>query len=73
MKNKTNISELQQITVILNYEKEDMERMLQSSHLRIHGVLYDIPFTQLQKNLNEKKYGKIQYRLTKSKDQDSKH
>ena len=57
---------LHQITTVLNLSKEDIEKALISMNIRISGVLYDCPTSQLKKYLDLKQYENQEFILNRS-------
>tara|TARA_R110002110_G_C12880070_1_gene662646 strand:+ start:221 stop:502 length:282 start_codon:yes stop_codon:yes gene_type:complete len=57
---------LPQITTVLNLSKEDIEKALISMNIRISGVLYDCPTSQLKKYLDLKQYENQEFILNRS-------
>ncbi len=65
-KSGLNINDLETITTVLDLSKEKIERALHSSHLRVNGVLYDVPRDFLNECLENEEYGMLKVNLNKS-------
>jgi hypothetical protein len=67
---KINISHFQTLECVLNLTEQDVNNALKQQNIRMHGVLYDIPVTQLQGIIASKKFGPVKLTLTRSKSQE---
>ncbi len=65
MKENVQLNSLNVINVVLSFTKDDLNKLLHSKSLRISGIEYDIPTSQIKSYLENNHEGNLKFKLIK--------